>query len=106
MQRFVHDLCQGFVPAEILVVELGIACGVNPTKVAHSIELCDCLADEIAEPQCSTILECIEKFAIFVYIRVQVNYLFEDVCHSGIDRETGNVQVSATLLLINDASSE
>ena len=45
VQRFVHDLGERLVPAEVLVVQLGVASWKDPAKVRHSIELSHCIID-------------------------------------------------------------
>ena len=57
MQRLIHDLGQRLVPAEVLIVELGVASWVNPTEIRHSVELSDSLVDQVAEAQRCAVFE-------------------------------------------------
>ena len=57
MQRLIHYLGQRLVPAEVLVVELGVASWVNPTEIRHSVELSHSLVDQVAEAQCCAVFE-------------------------------------------------
>ena len=60
MQRLIHDLGQLFVSTEVLVVELRVASWIDPTEVLHSIELCHCLTNQVAELQRRAVSKSVE----------------------------------------------
>ena len=57
MQRLIHYLGQRLVPAEVLVVELGVASWVNPTEIRHSVELSHSLVDQVAKAKRCAVFE-------------------------------------------------
>ena len=106
MQRLIHYLGQSLVPAEVLVVELGVASWVDPTEIRHSIELSDSLVDQVAEAQPCAVLECIQQLAVLVLFWMVIDEELEDVLDLRVYAEVRDVQVSATLLLVGNAASE
>lgn len=104
VEYLVQDLVERLVSCKVLVIELGVTSGENPTKILHSAKLVDGLCDKISKSELHRSLKAVNN--VFVLSLVLLDQLVDQKLNLGVRVEVWNQDLVSPSLWYRDWPSE
>ena len=104
VEYLVQDLVKRLVSCKVLVIELGVTSGENPTEILHSTKLVDSLCDKISKSELTRSLEAVND--IFVLSLILLDQFVDQKFNLGVGVEVRNQDLVSPSLRYRDRPSE